>query len=70
MNIIITYFVTIISVIVLSFFTFFPWNKVIYEDGGTMVYSSLTYEIIIWRSIDGKNDIDFYLFPENLKKHI
>lgn len=70
MNTFFTYFVTITSVIVVSFFLFFPWNKKIYEDGGTLTYSSLTYEIIIWRSVNGKNDIEFYFFPENFKKHV
>ena len=53
-----------------AFFLFYPWSKKVYEDGGTTIYSSLTYELIIWRTIGGKDDIEFYLFPENLKNHV
>ena len=53
-----------------GFFLFYPWSEKVYEDGGTTIYSSLTYELIIWRTIGGKDDIEFYLFPENLKKHV
>lgn len=30
-----------------AFFLFYPWSKKAYEDGGTTIYSSLTYELII-----------------------
>ena len=53
-----------------AFFLFYPWSKKVYEDGGTTIYSSLTYELIIWRTIGGKDNIEFYLFPENLKNHV
>ena len=53
-----------------GFFLFYPWSEKVYEDGGTTIYSSLTYELIIWRTIGGKDDIEFYLFPENLKIHV
>lgn len=36
---------------VFAFFLFYPWSKKVYEDGGTTIYSSLTYELIIWRTI-------------------
>ena len=44
-----------------AFFLFYPWSKKVYED---------TYELIIWRTIGGKDNIEFYLFPENLKNHV
>ena len=53
-----------------AFFLFYPWSKKAYEDGGTTIYSSLTYELIIWRTIGGIDDIEFYLFPKNLKNHV
>lgn len=55
----ITFFVTI----AISWFLFFPWRKEVYEDGGTIVYSSLTYKIYIWNKIGGKNTVEMYYFP-------
>ena len=47
-------FTAVISIII-SWFLFFPWNKQVLEDGGTIVYSSLTYKIYVWNKIGGKN---------------
>jgi len=39
--------------------------KKVYEDGGTQTYTSLTYKIIVWKQIDGKFGMEFYIFPNN-----
>ena len=37
-----------------AFFLFFPWKIEHYEDGGTVTYSSLTYKICVWNSLNQK----------------
>lgn len=59
-------YTAIISILV-SWFLFFPWNKQVFEDGGTTIYSSLTYKIYIWNKIGGKNTIEIYYFPSNFQ---
>lgn len=54
---------TFLVTIVVAWFLFFPWSKEVYEDGGTIVYSSLTYKIYIWNKIGGKNTVEIYYFP-------
>ena len=65
-----TYFSTIILSFILSFFLFFPWNKTVYEEINAITYSSFTYELIIWKTSRGRNNVNFCLFPENLKDNI
>ena len=36
---------TAVISMIISWFLFFPWNRQVLEDGGTIVYSSLTYKI-------------------------
>lgn len=59
--------IAIIITLVISWFLFFPWKKEVYEDGGTIVYSSLTYKLYIWNKIGEKNTVEFYMFPDNTK---
>ena len=56
----------VLITVVISWFLFFPWDKQVLEDGGTIVYSSLTYKIYIWNTIGGKNTAEIYpkLFTE------
>lgn len=37
----------------------------IYEDGGTKTYTSLTYKLILWNEIEGKQGMEIYFFPQN-----
>lgn len=60
--------VSMIITLVISWFLFFPWKKDVYEDGGTIVYSSLTYQLYIWNKIGGKNTVEFYIFPDHRKE--
>ena len=53
-----------------AFFLFYPWSKKVYEDGGTTIYSSLSYKILIWKGRDERNRFEFYPFPENLKNSL
>ena len=39
--------------------------KKVYEDGGTLIYTSLIYKVIVWKQIDGKTGTEFYIFPDN-----
>ena len=39
--------------------------KKVYEDGGTLTYTSLTYKVIVWKQIDGKTGTEFHIFPDN-----
>jgi len=41
--------------------------KQMYKDGGTTTYTSILYKVIKWKTLDGKTDIDFYIFPFNFK---
>ncbi len=56
---------TVVISLIVSWFLFFPWNRQVLEDGGTIVYSSLTYKIYIWNTIGGKNTTEIYYFPYN-----
>jgi len=38
-----------------------------YWDGGTVTYTSLTYKIIKWNTLAGKNNTEIYFFPNNFK---
>lgn len=58
---------TVLISITISWFLFFPWSKQILEDGGTIVYSSLTYKIYVWNKIGGKNTSEIYYFPFNFQ---
>ena len=58
---------TAVISIIISWFLFFPWNKQVLEDGGTIVYSSLTYKIYVWNKIGGKNTSEIYYFPFNFQ---
>ena len=60
--------ISIVITIVISWFLFFPWKKEIFEDGGTIVYSSFTYKLYIWNKIGGKNTVELYTFPDNYKE--
>lgn len=60
--------ILIVVTLLISWFLFFPWKKDVYEDGGTIVYSSLTYKIYIWNKIGGKNTVEVYYFPDNYKQ--
>lgn len=54
----------------------------VFDDGGTVAYAALTYEIIYWHRMysvvnsDGTTeikfykDVDFYIFPNNFKDNI
>lgn len=53
---------TVVITLIVSWFLFFPWSKQVFEDGGTIVYSSFTYKIYIWNSIGGKNTTEIYYF--------
>ena len=56
---------TVVISLIVSCFLFFPWNRQVLEDGGTIVYSSMTYKIYIWNTIGGKNTTEIYYFPFN-----
>lgn len=56
---------TVVISLIVSWFLFFPWNRQVLEDGGTIVYSSLTYKIYIWNTIGGKKTTEIYYFPYN-----
>ena len=58
--------IVIISIMI-SWLLFFPWNSQVLEDGGTIVYSSLTYKIYVWNKIGGKNTTEIYYFPFNFQ---
>lgn len=62
-NYIIVAIITFMLTMIGSYFLFFPWKKSAYFDGGTVIYSSLTYEICIWNKMDGKNSVEFHWFP-------
>ncbi len=51
-------------ILVFVFILFFPFKSV-YEDGGTTTYSSLTYKVIIWNTLDGKTGTEVHIFPNN-----
>ena len=42
--------------------------KKVYEYGGTQICTSLTYKVIVWKQIDGKTGMEFYIFPNNFHK--
>ena len=37
----------------------------IYKDGGTRTYTSLTYKVIVWNTLEGKRGTEVHLFPNN-----
>lgn len=37
----------------------------IYKDGGTRTYTSLTYKVIVWNTLEGKRGTEAHLFPNN-----
>lgn len=55
--------VTVLITLMISWFLFFPWRRDTLEDGGTIVYSSLTYKLYIWNNISGKRDVELVCFP-------
>ena len=57
---------TVVISLIVSWFLFFPWNRQVLEDGGTIVYSGMTYKIYIWNTI-GKNTNEIYYFPFNFR---
>lgn len=52
---------TVVITLIVSWFLFFPWSKQVFEDGGTIVYSSFTYKIYIWNSIGGKTRLRYII---------
>lgn len=50
---------------------FTPIPSGVYKDGGTRVYSALTYKIVDWNKLTGENTCysktHVYIFPENFK---
>ena len=62
--------------IILAILLLLPIKRV-YKDGGTTTYTSISYKIIIWKTLESsesddmkyavssKEKIDFYIFPFN-----
>ena len=66
------YLFLIIAVVLLI--SVFPCYSGMYKDGGTKVYSALTYKIVKWKRITHYNGVDVtyvdtkvYFFPHNFK---
>ena len=53
----------IVFVVIAVILLLIPIKKV-YEDGGTQTYTSLIYKVIVWKQIDGKTGMEFYIFPK------
>ena len=69
--------------VVAAFIFLFPFGITKYDDGGTVSYKSMTYEIIRWNRMYGVydeatgagtsywvHDTDFYIFPFNLRDNV
>lgn len=62
-----------ILIIIILLLLFIPIPTGVYKDGGTRVYSAVTYKIVDWNHIYGEDDLKIYdktrvyLFPVNFK---
>ncbi len=74
--------ISLITVVV-AFILFFPFVIARYDDGGTDVYISLTYQVIRWHRLDRvynentgeyyiviRESTDFYIFPFNFRDNV
>ncbi len=63
----------IILIIVILAVLFVPVPTGVYKDGGTKIYSALTYKIVDWNVLVGVEDTysktSIYWFPNNLKSY-
>lgn len=61
--------IVIIGITVVVFVILVFPIKVQYKEGGTIMYNSLTYKIIVWNALMGENEIktgtEVHLFPNN-----
>ena len=61
--------ITVTVLVILVFILFVPIPTGVYKDGGTRVYSALTYKLIKWQRLSGENDTykknSVYWFPNN-----
>lgn len=55
----------IITIIVALAILLVPFSVRIYKDGGTKTITSLSYKVIMWRQLEGKQNTEIYLFPFN-----
>ena len=39
-----------------------------YKDGGTVTYSAVFYKIIDWNQLEGKQGMEFHIFPNNFHR--
>lgn len=59
-----------VVVVVLLTVLFVPVPSGVYKDGGTRVYSALTYKVVKWNRLDGLVRVrktNVYWFPDNFK---
>ncbi len=60
--------IRLLIVLVIAVILLFP-IRIVYKDGGTTTYTSLTYKIIKWNSMIGVDEIktgtEIHLFPNN-----
>ena len=63
--------ITAIIIIAALLILFLPIPSGTYRDGGTKVYSALTYKIVVWKRLLAENDIynktSVFFFPDNFK---
>jgi len=66
---------TIIITLLVLIILFVPFVRRTVDDGGTVVYDSLTYKIVVWNPLtadENGNRVDsketkIYFFPDNMK---
>lgn len=61
--------VLVLAVLILGVIFLYPFEKNVYEDGGTKEYIGLTYKVVEWNHVmGGKTGItEIYLFPKNFR---
>ncbi len=64
--------IKIIVLIIILAVLLVPFNKKIYEDGGTKTYTSLTYKMIFWNELkecnpNARDGFQLVIFPNNFK---
>jgi uncharacterized membrane protein YvbJ len=65
--------IIIASLLILVLLLFVPIPTGRYKDGGTRMYTALTYKIVKWQVLDDKGDryenTSVFMYPDNFKSY-
>ena len=66
--------ILIVTVVLLLAVLFIPYSRLEYKDGGTKVYTALTYKIVKWKRLGNADDEMYqktkvYFFPDSRKSY-